>query len=338
MHIQQLFSLHERRAVAGCISMTRSTDKKPKRAVVQPGQDIRNWMDCYRAWTGPETGVKRMGSAVFWNRAWKERTSDRPKKPESRGCRKEDNRARVVLDLLQEAGFCAKDARVLDVGCGPGPLSLPLARAGAKVTALDISSEALRHVQDKAECDGNEIETIECSWWDADIDDLGLRNRFDLVIASMTPSIKDIVTFSRMAACSRHLCYYSGSLPGGRNKALQEIHKNILGPAFPRKREGGPWFLYYFMYLYLNGYQPVVRIHHHRQRKDTDWEAAASQVIRYVDRIEPCTMAMQKKIRNYYQKNSVDGKVPVRSDGYMGMMVWDTKRSRKTGQDPGQRK
>ena len=309
--------------------MTRASEKTPKGKTGQPDQDIKNWIDCYRTWTGPETGVQRIGSAGFWNRAWKERTTDRPKKSEPEGYRKADNRVKAVIDLLGDSGFCVKNARILDIGCGPGLLDLPLARAGAKVTALDISSEALRYVRENAERVGDTVETIECSWWDADIDELGLRNRFDLVIASMTPSIKDLETFNRIADCSRRYCYYSGSLPGGRNKALQEIYKNILGPDFPRKREGGPWFLYYFMYLYLNGYQPQVRIHHHRQRKEEEWRQAAGQVIRYVDRIEPCTAAIQKKIRNYFQKKSVNGKVPVRSDGYMGMMVWDKNVRRK---------
>jgi len=316
--------LHRDGYTGRCI-VTQPSRKTSRGKTVQPDRDIKNWIDCYRTWTGPETGVQRIGSAGFWNRAWMERTTDRSKKSESEGSRKSDNRAKTVIDLLDDSGFCVKNARILDIGCGPGPLALPLARAGAKVTALDISSEALRYVRENAERGGETVETVECSWWDADIDDLGLRNRFDLVIASMTPSIKDLETFNRMTECSRHYCYYSGSLPGGRNKTLQEIYKNILGPDFPPKREGGPWFLYYFMYLYLNGYQPRVRIHHHRQKKEEEWMEAADQAIRYVDRIEPCTPTLQKKIRNYYQKKSVDGKVPVRSDGYMGMMVWNKK-------------
>lgn len=238
-----------------------------------------------------------------------------------------------VLPFPEETGFCADRARVLDIGCGPGPLALPLARAGAQVTARDISSETLRHVKEKAESEGYEIETVECSWWDTDIDELGLRNRFDLVIASMTPSIKDVETFDRMADCSRNLCYFSGSLPGGRNRALQDIYKNVLGPDFPRHREGKPLFLYYFMYLYLNGYQPAVRIHHHRQRNDVNWEEAADQAIRFVDRTESCSADIERKIRAYYRKSAVDGKFPERSDGYMGMMVWDKNRFRTKLQD-----
>ena len=288
-------------------------------------RDVRNWVDSYKAWTGPDNGIHRLGSAGFWNRAWKKRACNGVTKPDP-DRRKGQKRTKAVFDLLKEAGFRAGGARVLDIGCGPGTLSLPLIRAGAQVTALDISSEALGHVREKAEHEGYEIETIECSWWKADIDDLELRNRFDLVIASMTPSIKDVETFNRMAACSRNHCCYSGSLPGGGNRAMQEIYKNILGPDFPRHREGRPLFLYYFMYLYLNDYRPFVRIHHHRQRTNVRWEEAADRAIRIIDRAKPCSQEIQGKIRDYYRKSAVDGKYPVRSDGYTGMMVWDVNR------------
>jgi SAM-dependent methyltransferase len=305
--------------------------------MMQLDNDIRNWIDSYKAWTGPDSGIHRIGSAGFWNKAWKERTDNRSTKPEP-DRRKEETRAKAVLGLLKEAGFCTDNARVLDIGCGPGTLSLPLARGGARVTALDISSEALGRVREKAKRASCEIETIECSWWNADIDELGLRNRFDLVIASMTPSIKDVETFDRLAACSRNLCYYSGSLPGGSNHALQDIYQKILGPNFPRHREGRPLFLYYFMYLYLNGYRPIVRIHHHREKTDVGWEEAADQAIRFVERAEPCSQETQRKIRGYYRQSAVEGKYPVRSDGYTGMMVWDVNRLRGDGQDPEQEK
>jgi len=303
--------------------MTRASGKTPKGKTGRPDRDIKNWINCSRAWTGQETQIQRMGSAGFWNKAWKEHThKDRPVNL-SFDQRKNDDRANAVLDMLKETGFCVRNMSVLDIGCGPGILALPLARAGARVTALDISAEALRHVKEKAEREGSDVETLECSWWDADIDDLGLRNRFDLVIASMTPSVKDLETFTRITECSRHLCYYSGSLPGGRNPALDEIYKTILGPEYPHHRDKKPLFMYYFMYLYLNGYRPVVRVHHYRESKAVGWEDAADQAVRFVDRAKPCSVSAQRKIRNYYRGVAVDGKVSVRSDGYLGMMVWD---------------
>ncbi|KIH67449.1 hypothetical protein ANCDUO_02217 [Ancylostoma duodenale] len=41
-----------------------------------------------------------------------------------------------------EAVIAMKDAEIVDVGCGGGLLSVPLARAGLHVTGLDATEEA----------------------------------------------------------------------------------------------------------------------------------------------------------------------------------------------------
>ncbi len=117
-----------------------------------------------------------------------------------------------ILAFLDQCGFDPEGAKVLDIGCGPGTLSLPLAKLGAEVTALDISSGMLDRLKDSVKRDSLPINIIECSWWTADIDELGFRNEFDLVIASMTPGIKDAENFDRMMDCSKNLCYYSNFL------------------------------------------------------------------------------------------------------------------------------
>lgn len=298
--------------------------------MMHPDPNVRNWIRCHKAWVGKDTGIHKLGSADFWNRAWKKRNLGQAANTDSnlgRGLK----RTEAVIGLLEEAGFRPGSARVLDIGCGPGALSLPLARAGARVTSLDISSAALGCLVSEAEREGLSIEPVECSWWTADVERLGFRNRFDLVIASMTPSIKDVATFDRMAVCSRNLCYYGGFLPGGRDRALQDICKNIIGPDFSRQRKERPLFLYYFMYLYLNGYRPVVRIHHHRQRKEVGWEEAADKAIRCIDRAEILPEETKRKIRDYFQNSAIEGKYPVRSDGYTGMMVWDVNRKLDSG-------
>ena len=59
--------------------MTRASGKTPKGKTGRPDRDIKNWINCSRAWTGQETQIQRMGSAGFWNKAWKEHThKDRP--------------------------------------------------------------------------------------------------------------------------------------------------------------------------------------------------------------------------------------------------------------------
>ena len=65
----------------------------------------------------------------------------------------EVNRARVITGLLG----LAPGMRVLDAGCGPGRLTLPLAETvgpQGEVTALDIQTEMLARVRGKVETAG----------------------------------------------------------------------------------------------------------------------------------------------------------------------------------------
>ena len=65
----------------------------------------------------------------------------------------EVNRARVIVGLLG----LAPGMRVLDAGCGPGRLTLPLAETVGplgEVTALDIQDEMLARVRGKVETAG----------------------------------------------------------------------------------------------------------------------------------------------------------------------------------------
>lgn len=55
-----------------------------------------------------------------------------------------------------------KDTKILDIGCGGGILSEPLARMGANVTAIDASDQAIRVAQEHAQESGLNIEYI-CS-------------------------------------------------------------------------------------------------------------------------------------------------------------------------------
>jgi SAM-dependent methyltransferase len=271
------------------------------------------WTDFWNK-TNPLSGLMNEEQQVsFWNR----RSGDFAQKITSAQSRK---RSRENLALLSAAGFCADGARVLDIGCGPGALSLPLARAGARVTSFDISAGMLAQLKRAADREGLPVETVEGSWWTADIDRLGFKGKFDLVISSMTPAIKDAETLDRMMACSRDYCFYIGSFPGGRDAMLEDLLRQIKKTPAPGRSPMG--FLSPFMHLYLRGYRPKITISHRKWNEKLEWEKAAGHAIDIISHDQVCTDAMKRAIRKYYKKTAVGGKCTFKNELFLGMMIW----------------
>ncbi|HEY1274922.1 MAG TPA: 50S ribosomal protein L11 methyltransferase [Thermoleophilaceae bacterium] len=72
--------------------------------------------------------------------------------------------------------------RVLELGCGLGLPSIVAARVGARVTATDWSSPALRATAANAERNGVALETLRCAWEEPD--EIVARAPWDLVLAA----------------------------------------------------------------------------------------------------------------------------------------------------------
>ncbi len=280
---------------------------------LQKKDNINNLTECWKKAAANGLTVLDEGRmAEFWNK----RSGNY-----ANNIGKDQRRKRTdeILEFLEESGFKPEGSRVLDIGCGPGTLSLPLARLGAEVTALDISSGMLDRLKDAVKKESLPVDVIECSWWTADIDELGFRNKFDLVIASMTPGIRDVDNFDMMMACSKNLCYYSNFLRRVEDKAYRDIRSSILGESSGNNMNG---IIFPFMYLYLSDYSPSFRINHSEWKEELNWKEAAEQAIGFIGRGRDFDDNTKEKIMDYYQNASSDGIYSSESDVYTGMMVW----------------
>jgi SAM-dependent methyltransferase len=88
----------------------------------------------------------------FWDRIFREAALDAKDAPSGR-------------DLSDIVGRlrAASAVDVLDVGCGFGRWSMTLARAGFRVLAVDVSSEAVRAVRERARREGLTIGSAVCA-------------------------------------------------------------------------------------------------------------------------------------------------------------------------------
>lgn len=280
---------------------------------LQQKDNMDNLIECWKKATGNGMIQDEGRMAEFWNK----RSGNYANNIEKDNRKK---RTDEILELLEESGFTPEGSRVLDIGCGPGTLTIPLSKLGAEVTALDISSGMLDRLKDSVKKESLPVDIIECSWWTADIDELGFRNEFDLVIASMTPGVKDIESFDKMMACSKNLCYYSNFLRREEDRAYRDIRSSILGENSANNMNG---IVFPFMYLYISGYRPLIRVNYSKWDEKTDWREAADQAIEFIGRGRDFDDETKEKIRDYYKNASVDGIYHSESDVYTGMMTWE---------------
>ncbi len=122
---------------------------------------------------------------------------------------------------------CLKDLRILDIGCGGGILSEPLARLGAKVVGADASEANVAAAKRHAEDNGLSID-YRCSTAEA-LADAG--ERFDIVLAmEVVEHVADVPLFvSRCAEMVK---------PGGLmivatiNRTLKSFALAIVGAEY----------------------------------------------------------------------------------------------------------
>lgn len=80
---------------------------------------------------------------------------------------------------------------VLDVGCGPGTLAIPLARRVAQVTAMDFSEQMLAELDLRTEAAAlSNIKAVHASWSD-DWQKCGV-GRHDVVLAARSLAVDDL--------------------------------------------------------------------------------------------------------------------------------------------------
>ncbi|NQS78908.1 MAG: class I SAM-dependent methyltransferase, partial [Methanoculleus bourgensis] len=209
--------------------------------------------------------------AVDWNEVWKRRLAlnrstrnfregadlwgDR-EQARRYAARSEADHARRIAWTLQDLGVSPGD-RVLDIGSGPGTLALPLARAGARVTAVDPAEGMLAELRAAAEREGlTGIATVRGLWEELD-PDRDLAPPYDRVVASFSLVMPDIR--SALAAMdavvsesgSVHLYWFTDEPPW--EQLYLALWEDLHGaPYHPRPKADCLFNVLYGMGIYAN--------------------------------------------------------------------------------------
>lgn len=121
-----------------------------------------------------------------------------------------------------------KDARILELCCGTGRLTLPIAKDGYDITGVDYTPSMLEQAKLKASEGGLEVEFIE-----ADIRTLNLAGKYDLIFIpfnSIHHLYKNEDLFQAFGAVKSHLKEGGLFLLDGFNPNIQYIVEGEKGP------------------------------------------------------------------------------------------------------------
>ncbi len=162
-----------------------------------------------------------------------------------------DERAEQTVNRMSVDG----NTSVVDIGCGPGTVSIPIARIARTLTAIDPSSGMLDSLCAKASTQGlTNIRPINKKWEDTVLgDDLEAH---DVVVASYSLAMDDIrAALEKMdAASTRGVClfWFAGRQAWGRDL----LWSNLFGESYV----AGPDHIYLLNVLHQMGIHPNVEI------------------------------------------------------------------------------
>jgi len=205
---------------------------------------------------------------------------------------------------------------ILDIGCGPGTLAIPLAKKVKSVTGLDISSEMLKHLKENADKSGlSNINYINCSWDDAvvgkDVE------HHDIVVASRSLVPIDLKeTMTKISSVAREAVYLT--FPIVHLPFDWEVYQ-VIG----RGNREHPSYIYIFNTLYQMGIQANVEILNSRIKVKFSTVEEAMDDLQW--RTGTFTDAEKVELRNYLEQKFAEQKdSPVfRHEGFSKwVLIW----------------
>ena len=180
-------------------------------------------------------GQNRVSSPTFWDIRWKR----------SDGVEKDGvERLQWIISKLN----VEPADTILDIGSGPGILTIPLAKKAKQVTAIDISTVALKHLKEKGEKEElANIASIAKKWEDIELGkDI---EQHDLVVASYALTMLDLAAaLSKMNQATKRAVYIFEAA-GQKYHHYQELWSSIYGEEFILS----PDYIYVLNVLYQMG-------------------------------------------------------------------------------------
>ena len=232
---------------------------------------------------------------------------------------KQDNHANQTIARLPVDHECT----LLDIGSGPGTLSIPLAKKVKRITAIDPSKGMLHYLRENAQEEG--IENITCinqRWEDVALgQDIEAH---DIVIAAHSLAMMDIKeALSKMNEASNRSVHLVASA-GRPNGDSHELWSKMYGETYVP----GPGYIYLVNILHEMGiYANIETWEHEIRRRISSLDTAVQEKMEYFE--YPRIPHAEEIIREHLAKTLIE------EDGVLwskqkttNVMIWWNKKAK----------
>ncbi len=202
---------------------------------------------------------------------------------------------RKIVEILEKEGVLQRDFEVLDIGAGPGSITIPLANCVSRVVAVEPSKAMCEYLREFA--DGlNNIEIINKRWEDVE------PGKFDLVVSSNVIWVfKDLGRqIRRMIEASKKWCCIAISAVAKGEKFYDNLFAE-LGV----EEERIPYHVFLYNVLYQLGIVPNVKVFTVTMKRPVD--SAIRHLELYIGTLKELNDEDRRRIREYVLSKSEGG-------------------------------
>lgn len=194
---------------------------------------------------------------------------------------------------------------VLDIGCGPGTLAIPIAKTAGKVTALDFSAKMLELLRERsAEEQLHNITTAHLSWED-DWHQAGI-GRHDITLASRSTALQD------MPMALRKLDRFAQKAVFLTDRVNPTPFEPEAFAAIGARFNPGPDYIYTLNILHSMGIAAnVTLLEFDREKKYPDMEEALAGLLWMFDEITEKQLALLRGYLDSICNKEADGSITV---------------------------
>ncbi|MCQ4637055.1 methyltransferase domain-containing protein [Anaerovorax odorimutans] len=272
-----------------------------------------------------------MNGLINWSELYKRTAGRKPPKDDSvdlaevwgRSADMYDRMAKMEKPYTQmqiDRILAGPEDSVMDIGCGPGRLTVPLAQKAGRVTALDLAPRMLEYCEKNVRAAGLDNVTIkEMDWETAQ---LGKDfEKHDVVVVSRTVALNDLIRLNQTANKYVFLLSFAQmpSLKIIRDDLFRGIEEGLMQPREDRM------FGYNltFNMLYDLGINPNVNVITDGFTKDFESREAAYDDLRLLGEVPPEKMDIFRRNVDPWLKENPQGGVTFRRETKTYIIWWE---------------